>query len=157
MTRSYYNRPESTQLAKINAPQPGGFYHRMGDLGYRDQHGRIWFCGRKAHRVCTTQGPLFTIPCEAIFNTHAKVFRSALVGVGMAGQLQPVICIELEKATDPAAQAEIRQELLVIGRSCPVTQEIRTVLFHPAFPVDIRHNAKIFREKLAVWAQEQCK
>jgi hypothetical protein len=27
-----------------------------------------------------------------------------------------------------------------------------TVLFHPSFPVDIRHNAKIFREKLAVWA-----
>ena len=23
---------------------------------------------------------------------------------------------------------------------------------HPKFPVDIRHNAKIFREKLAVWA-----
>jgi hypothetical protein len=26
------------------------------------------------------------------------------------------------------------------------------VLFHPAFPVDVRHNAKIFREQLAVWA-----
>jgi hypothetical protein len=29
------------------------------------------------------------------------------------------------------------------------------VLFHPAFPVDIRHNAKIFREKLAVWASRK--
>ena len=31
-------------------------------------------------------------------------------------------------------------------------REIETFLFHPSFPVDIRHNAKIFREKLAVWA-----
>ncbi len=154
VTRNYYNRPESTQLAKINAPQSGGFYHRMGDLGYRDQQGRIWFCGRKAHRVCTAQGTLFTIPCEAIFNTHTKVFRSALVGVGEAGQMQPVICIELENAADPAAQATIRQELLAIGQNYPITQELRTILFHPAFPVDIRHNAKIFREKLAIWAQE---
>ena len=29
---------------------------------------------------------------------------------------------------------------------------IRTILFHPSFPVDARHNAKIFREKLAEWA-----
>jgi hypothetical protein len=28
-------------------------------------------------------------------------------------------------------------------------------LIHPRFPVDVRHNAKIFREKLAVWAAEQ--
>ena len=32
------------------------------------------------------------------------------------------------------------------------TREIAHILFHPAFPVDVRHNAKIFREKLAEWA-----
>jgi len=32
---------------------------------------------------------------------------------------------------------------------------INTILYHPGFPVDIRHNAKIFREKLAVWATAQ--
>jgi len=31
------------------------------------------------------------------------------------------------------------------------------VLFHPSFPVDIRHNSKIFREKLAIWAEKQIK
>ena len=30
-----------------------------------------------------------------------------------------------------------------------MTREIETFLLHPSFPVDIRHNAKIFREKLA--------
>jgi len=39
-----------------------------------------------------------------------------------------------------------------LGAGQPHTKEIKTVLFHPAFPMDIRHNAKIFREKLAQWA-----
>ena len=29
----------------------GRIWHRMGDLGYFDSEGRLWFCGRKAHRV----------------------------------------------------------------------------------------------------------
>jgi acyl-CoA synthetase (AMP-forming)/AMP-acid ligase II len=157
VTRSYFNRTESTHLAKIIDLAAGGFYHRMGDLGYRDQLGRIWFCGRKAHRLSSAQGLLFTIPCEAIFNTHAMVFRSALVGIGEAGQLRPVICIELEKNISSTEQPEIRQELLALAQQHEITQAIRTILFHPAFPVDIRHNAKIFREKLAIWAQEQLK
>jgi hypothetical protein len=35
------------------------------------------------------------------------------------------------------------------------TAGIERFLCHPAFPVDIRHNAKIGREKLAVWAETQ--
>jgi hypothetical protein len=46
----------------------------------------------------------------------------------------------------------LKQELLAIGRKYEVTKDIKDILFHPAFPVDIRHNAKIFREKLSVWA-----
>ena len=42
-----------------------------------------------------------------------------------------------------------------MGGSHAVTAGIGTFLFHDDFPVDIRHNAKIFREKLAVWAAEQ--
>jgi hypothetical protein len=33
--------------------------------------------------------------------------------------------------------------------------KLEHVLMHPAFPVDIRHNAKIGREKLAVWARAE--
>jgi hypothetical protein len=29
------------------------------------------------------------------------------------------------------------------------------VLFHPGFPVDIRHNSKIGREELAEWATKK--
>ncbi|HSH93287.1 MAG TPA: peptide synthase, partial [Roseimicrobium sp.] len=155
VTREYFNRPESTRLAKISDPANGGFYHRMGDVGYRDATGRIWFCGRKSHRVITDAGTLFTIPCEAIFNTHPEVFRSALVGVSRHGRTEPVICIELDPETHRQPEAAIRAELLKLGAANPPTRDIKTVLFHPAFPVDIRHNAKIFREKLAVWAAQQ--
>lgn len=152
VTTSYFNRAESTALAKIADPNSGGFFHRMGDLGYRDQQGRIWFCGRKSHRVLTAEGTLFTIPCEAVFNTHPLVFRSALVGLGQPGSQTPVICIELEAETKPSDRERLRQELLDLGANFLHTKGIKTLLFHPAFPVDIRHNAKIFREKLAVWA-----
>lgn len=155
VTGSYFNREESTQLAKISDPQNASFYHRMGDLGYRDSRGRVWFCGRKAHRVICAEQTLYTIPCEAIFNTHAKVFRSALVGLGSAGEMQPVICVELESGVDKSQHAQILLELKLIGHSNEMTRSIKQILFHPAFPVDIRHNAKIFREKIAVWAQEK--
>jgi acyl-CoA synthetase (AMP-forming)/AMP-acid ligase II len=155
VTGSYYNRPESTSLAKIPDPEHESFYHRMGDLGYRDSQARIWFCGRKAHRVVTNAETLFTIPCEAIFNTHREVFRSALVGIGDPGRQRPVLCVELEEATDKPGLARISRELLEIGSAHSITRNVKTFLFHPAFPVDIRHNAKIFREKLAAWAAEK--
>ncbi len=153
-SRAYFNRERSTALAKIHTAN-GGFFHRMGDLGYRDARGRLWFCGRKSHRVVTRAGTLFTIPCEAIFNTHPAVFRTALVGVPRNGDIAPALCVELEPEARGQDDAKLRAELLALGAKFPHTQAIRTVLFHPAFPVDIRHNAKIFREKLAIWAQEQ--
>jgi hypothetical protein len=39
--------------------------------------------------------------------------------------------------------------------SSAVTASIRRFYFHPSFPVDARHNAKIFRDRLAVWAATQ--
>ena len=156
VTRGYYNRPDSDHLSKIADPETGSFFHRMGDLGGRDEEGRVWFCGRKSHRVETESGPLFTIPCEAVFNTHPMVFRSALVGIGNPRELKPVLCVELEKGVK-ADKDLLREELLAIARDHIHTHSIETILFHPAFPVDIRHNAKIFREKLAVWAARRLK
>jgi acyl-CoA synthetase (AMP-forming)/AMP-acid ligase II len=153
VTRSYYNRAESTLLAKI-ADANGNVWHRMGDLGYFDEKGRLWFCGRKSQRVTTSEQTFFTVACEGVFNAHRAVARSALVGVAKHGDVQPVLCIE----RDPMAQIsdeDLRGELLALGAARPHTRSISTILFHKSFPVDIRHNAKIFREKLAVWAAGQ--
>jgi acyl-CoA synthetase (AMP-forming)/AMP-acid ligase II len=153
VTRQYFDRPEADVLAKIKDNKQ--IWHRMGDLGWRDSKGRIWFCGRKSHRVIFEETTLFTIPCEAIFNNHPRVFRSALVGVGPPKRQTPVICIELEAVDDGGNKEGLRDALLETAKAHEHTKSIETILFHKAFPVDIRHNSKIFREKLAVWAEKQ--
>ncbi len=156
VSKEYFGLPEANDLAKIQGPE--GIRHRMGDLGFMDEEGRVWFCGRKSQRVITPQGPLFTVACEGIFNEHPKVYRSALVGVGEPPQQRPVLCVELEaneKKKDKGSP-QLRKEILDLGAHDAQTKQIRTLLFHPSFPVDVRHNAKIFREQLARWARSRC-
>ncbi len=158
-TREYFRRPDATAAAKV-VSDPGhqstSFFHRMGDVGYLDDQDRLWFCGRKAHIVETSFGRMFTIPCEAIFNNHPRVFRSALVGVGSKPNQHPVIVVEPDAGQFPKTrvdQERFRDELLALARGNSLTSSIETVLFHPSLPVDIRHNVKIFREKLGPWAE----
>jgi olefin beta-lactone synthetase len=152
VTKEYYDRPEATALAKIKSATGDLVMHRMGDVGYRDDQGRLWFCGRKSHRVIVGDEVYFTIPCEAIFNTHPDVTRTALVRATRKGEVVPVICVEPVRPLNRARQQTLAKELLDRGAGFAHTKSIRTVLFHPSFPVDARHNAKIFREKLAAWA-----
>ncbi len=156
VTRAYENNATETALAKI--VDGDAFWHRMGDTGYLDEQGRLWFCGRKAHRVQTGDSTMFTICCEAIVNEHPEVFRSALVGVPRDGDdrtcCTPVMIVEPRKGFDGDAKA-LLAEVARLAAANPLTAVIDTFLIHPEFPVDIRHNAKIFREKLAVWAAAQ--
>lgn len=154
VTRSYFGRDKATRLAKVKGVS-GETMHRMGDVGWRDSEGRLWFCGRKSHRVVAQGSTLFTEPCEAPFNVHPDVRRSALVGVPRGQDVVPVICIELESTSKRRDLAVLRAELTSIAKSHAHTQSIHTFLIHPSFPVDIRHNSKIFREKLAVWAAKE--
>ncbi|MGC8644077.1 MAG: peptide synthase, partial [Isosphaeraceae bacterium] len=152
VTREYFRRPEANALAKIADPDRGTFFHRMGDLGYRDLHGRLWFCGRKAHRVKIGHLTLYTVCCEGVFNVHPDVARTALVGVEGPSGMIPVLCVEPVRRLNARDQERVRGELLDRGAEFSHTKTITSILFHDAFPVDIRHNSKIFREKLAVWA-----
>jgi acyl-CoA synthetase (AMP-forming)/AMP-acid ligase II len=156
VTKAYHARPEATRLAKI-VDKSGTVWHRMGDVGYLDECGRLWFCGRKSHRVTTPAGTLYTIPVEAVFNTHPAVYRTALVGVGPSGKQTPVLYVELESSARGADREKLTGDLLDIGAKHEHTRPIRHVLYHKSFPVDVRHNAKIFREKLAKWAAKRLK
>lgn len=159
VTREYYNRPNATKLAKIRDPKTGEVLHRMGDVGYLDDRGRLWFCGRKSHRVVTPHGTLFTDTVEPIFNTVAGVRRTALVGVTRNGVTYPVLCVEFDGSITPKTrqwrftilEQRLREVGVLFGHTCGIT----TFLEHSSFPVDVRHNSKIFREKLAVWADQQ--
>ncbi len=151
VTKQYFNNREADLLSKIPDVN-GAVWHRMGDLGWQDSKGRIWFCGRKNHRVTTGKETLFTIPVEAIFNNHEKVFRSALTGVGPKTNQLPVIFIEPN--TKIGNKRAFIQALLTLAKSNPLTADIQHIFIDNAFPVDIRHNSKIFREKLAIKAKK---
>ncbi len=157
VTDSYFNRDDATRLAKIRERSAAGgerIIHRMGDLGWFDGEGRLWFCGRKSQRVVVDAvTTLCTEQVEPVFNTHPDVHRTALVGIGARGAQRPVLCVELRAGIDKAHHARIADELRHIADGQVHTARVDAFLFHPKFPVDIRHNAKIGREKLARWAE----
>ena len=156
-TDTYFRRDAATRIAKIREALPDGgerIVHRMGDVGWFDGEGRLWFCGRKTQRVETADGPLYTEQVEPVFNTHPQVRRTALVGVGEPGRQTPVLCYELQPGVG-VDRARVEADLRAIGARHPHTARIATFLPHPGFPVDIRHNAKIGRETLAAWAAAQ--
>lgn len=153
VTESYDHNVDANRYAKIQDAQQ--IWHRMGDLGWVDPQNRVWFCGRKAHRVNTLERVHFSIPCEAIFNQHAGVRRSALIGIEKNNRSMPAICIELSASGKKSNKSELIKELKALARLHPHTQAIETFLFHPSFPVDVRHNSKIAREKLSRWGQQK--
>ncbi|MBB1272094.1 olefin beta-lactone synthetase [Psychromonas sp. SR45-3] len=156
VSAAYYHRQQATKQAKIK--DGNGVRHRMGDLGYLDDQGKLWMCGRKAHQVLSNHlaynKPYYSIPCERIFNTHKSIKRSALVTVVIDKKVTPAICIEVE-SSNTYDSSRLFHELQEIAKQHTQTQGIELFYIHKKFPMDIRHNAKIFREKLAVWAQQQ--
>jgi acyl-CoA synthetase (AMP-forming)/AMP-acid ligase II len=155
VTPRYVTRTDQNDLHKIT-DRSQRTWHRLGDVGYLDAEDRFWFCGRKAHRVQTSTGTLYSIPCEAVFNTHPSVYRSALVGRGVVGQQEPVIVIEPWPEQRPRGadgEARLRQELRQLAAEHSITRTIVDVRIYPkSLPVDPRHNAKIIREQVAEWA-----
>jgi acyl-CoA synthetase (AMP-forming)/AMP-acid ligase II len=152
VTEKYVVRSDQNAMHKVT--DGDRIWHRMGDVGYLDRRDRFWFCGRKAHRVTIGDRTLFTIPCEAIFNAHPAVNRSALVPRGKRPNQKPVILIEPYADQIPKTDNEsvkLRDELLDLASRNPLTRQIEEVIIRgKPLPVDIRHNSKIFREQLAV-------
>lgn len=151
---NYLDNPDLDAINTIT--DHGEIWHRTGDLGWMDKNNRFWFCGRKSHCVLTDQGPLYPIPCEAIFNSHPDVCRCALVGIGPVENRTPVLCVELEE-TEALDKQRIQTELTELADHSIITRDIKTILFHKQLPVDTRHRSKIIREELAAWAEKQLK
>lgn len=148
VSQAYHNNPLADREHKIADDET--VWHRTGDVGTIDKEGRLWLCGRKSETVWTDKGPLFTMQCEGIFNVHPSVYRSALVGIGPKGKQQPKLCIQLHEGIEESATLISELETLAQEHKC--TKQIDQFLVHPSFPVDIRHNSKIGRSELAVWA-----
>lgn len=151
VTRRYVTRTDQNAVHKVR--DGDAVWHRMGDVGYLDRQDRFWFCGRKTHRVVSASRTYFTIPCEAVFNQHAEVERCALVGLGPSGDQTPTIVVQptdLSVARDPARRGALTDALKNLAMRNPLTRRIDSFVIRGApLPVDIRHNSKIFRERLA--------
>ena len=156
-TEVYAEDEEPTLRAKIR-DQDGSIWHRMGDIGRFDSEGRLWFLGRKSHRLQTEAGLRMPVPVENIFNQHPRVYRTALVGIGPKGSETPLLVVEAIPGEYPKGETMTQgfiMQLRDIGRRVARSADIEHFLFHPSFPVDPRHNAKIHREELKAWAQRQ--
>lgn len=149
----YKDAPEANALSKIR--RGDRVLHRTGDLGVIDERGRLWFHGRKAHRLETPDGVLPSVPLEAVYDEHPDVFRTALVGVGPRGREIPVLCVEMEpgRRFGPDTEAELR----ALERGTPWEGRVRRFLPHPGLPTDARHNSKIRREDLVPWVERRCR
>ncbi len=150
VTKQYHELPEATRRAKI--VDKGKTWHRMGDLGYFDDEGRLWFCGRKAERVDTGRAVFYSDCCEGVFNRMPGVFRTALIAWRNEGQTHPAIVVEPVSGAFPKtkrARERFIESLKRIGSESEATRDIGFFFFEKAFPVDVRHNAKIHRLTLA--------
>ena len=131
----------------------GTNWHRTGDLGYLDQHGRVWIVGRKAHRVKSKNGyTLYTKQIEEIFN-HSLGIRTALVEG--PDNHWPVILVEKDNTPWNEMKKRLKEEA---KRACGLLGydgELTFLQYGGVFPVDSGHEAKIEREKLSNWAKHR--
>ncbi len=144
----YHRSPGADAANKID--DPTGRWHRLGDTGYLDDHGRLWICGRRSHRVVTDGGVLYPLCCEPVFNAHPAVARSALVGLREHGRTVPAVCVERDPEAGAApSDVALGLELRELAEAHDATRLVERILFAERLPVDRRHNAKIDRPALA--------
>ena len=136
VTKGYYRLPVETKASKLT--KDGELWHKMGDVGYL-QDGELWFCGREKHFIHFNNKYFYPTQIEGIINSHPKVKKSALVKVNE----QP--CIVIEGKFD----SELKRELEQMIQASTILEDIKKIFFYEQFPVDIRHNIKIDRIKLA--------
>lgn len=145
VSKSYHKDEKANRTHKL-VDLSGRIWHRTGDIGFIDKAGRLIFTGRMAHLVRNGDEILHSVACEGVANAHQDVKRSALVEV----EEKAMMLIELDSKNEN--RKKIEAEVLSLLKANPRTKNIPLVETHRSFPVDPRHNAKIERAKLALWA-----
>jgi acyl-coenzyme A synthetase/AMP-(fatty) acid ligase len=140
-----YDRLWATERA--SSRDPG--WHRSGDVGHLDSAGRLWVEGRLVHVVTTADGPLTPVGVEQRIEAKGPVTGAAVVGVGPRGT-QQVVAVIVPETRAPVGLAP--QQLAAAVRAAAGVR-VAAVLVVTALPVDIRHAAKIDRQRLARWAE----
>lgn len=149
---AYLENEEATKQAKIKDGE--SFWHRMGDLGFYDEEGKLWFCGRAAHKVTSLPSGQenFSLPCELVFNDHPEIKKTALICLDRGLEQEAALVIERrDKKTklSPAEKKGFREELFKRQKSSENTKHLEKFYLHKNLPVDRRHNIKIDRKALS--------
>lgn len=100
----------------------GVVWHRTGDAGKLDAHGRLWLLGRCAAVVRDARGELFPFAIETMLSFSPDIRRSAVLAVN-GRRILAVECDESAIPTTPEGIDEVRR--------------------FASIPVDRRHRAKI--------------
>ena len=149
----YFELPDKTLQSKIY--DGDSFWHRMGDMGYLDKQGMFYFCGRKAHTVSSKDKIYYSVPVEKVFNQHERVSRSALIDLGNGEAAVVIEPLPQYWPETSEARTTLANTLRILSKNYPASEGIEKIFYHPSFPVDARHNAKIFRDKLSIWAKSE--
>jgi acyl-CoA synthetase (AMP-forming)/AMP-acid ligase II len=150
VTRAYDGLPTATALAKI--PDGERVWHRMGDLGAIGSDGLLRFFGRRAEKVRTAQGDLYTEALEPVFRAHPQVARCALIGLGTKAPMVAALVVEPKEGHFPTNTGErehFSESLRAQAANHPQAGAIQRIFFQKKLPVDVRHNAKIHRLQLS--------
>ena len=149
VTRSYFERPEATAKAKIK--DGAQVWHRMGDMGWLDQQGRLWFCGRQAYSFSYKGQMFYSVLVEAPFNNHPEIFRTALIALETKEGVRPALAMERldqQVSLKSSARSKFLAELQALGQTSVEGSVIKDFFLVKSFPVDARHNIKIDRTRL---------
>lgn len=114
----------------------GDIWHRTGDAGYRDDHGRLWLLGRCSACVRDERGTLYPFAVECVAMSFPFVRRAAFVGI----HGRRLLAVEGHAGISDKDLGELRVQ---VGHR--IVDEVR-ILSH--IPVDARHNAKVNYPKL---------
>ena len=124
-------------------------WHRTGDVGHLDPDGRLWIEGRLAHLVTTAAGVVTPVGPEQRLDRLDAIQLSCVVGVGPRYRQVVVAVVEAPMHAPGVASLELTD---AVRQTAGI--EFAAVLVVSELPVDVRHNSKIDRIRVAEWAAE---
>ena len=132
-------------------------WHRTGDVGHLDHHGRLWVEGRMPHLITTSDSVLTPVGIEQRVESIEGVCAAAAAGVGPSGtQVLAVIVVREAEATNRPrlrTPGSLGLRLADADLADAVRQaagvSVAAVLLADRLPLDIRHASKVDRREVS--------
>ena len=124
-------------------------WHASGDIGSLDQNGDLWIGGRLIHVISTPKGLVMPVSVEFEIEEIPEIYLAAAVGVGPPGLQHIVAVVEVLNSSKIIQAAPMP---LVTKIRSITSSNIAAVLTVKRLPVDRRHNSKIDRVLVKLWA-----